>query len=59
MAETDPISMPSVRTDGYALRDGMLQVPDSPGFGLEVDSSAFSEGEDGGQSWRVGQLSSP
>ena len=37
--ETDPMSMPSVIADGYELVDGMVLVPDTPGFGLELDSS--------------------
>ena len=39
--ETDIMTMPGVTADGYDLVDGMRMVPDTPGFGLELDDAAF------------------
>ena len=44
MAEIDPMHMPCVDSRGYLLVDGALRVPDSPGFGLELDASALRAG---------------
>ena len=37
-AEHDPLSTDVVIDEGYSIRDGLATVPDSPGFGLTLDS---------------------
>lgn len=49
MGETDPMTMPAVDSSGYRLAEGVLRVPDTPGFGLELDPDAL-RGETG---WSV------
>lgn len=53
MGETDTISMPAVNTEGYELVDGMLYVPDTPGFGLDLDPTAFTASQQGEKAWIV------
>lgn len=40
-AETDPCTMEEIDPSGYRLVDGKLEVPDTPGFGLEADHAAI------------------
>lgn len=40
MAETDPSVIPEVDSSRYRMTGGMLEVPDAPGFGLELDQAA-------------------
>ena len=51
--ETDIMSMPSVMADGYDLVDGMMRVPDTPGFGLELDDDAFETARRSEGAWVV------
>ena len=37
MGEIDTMTVPAVAASGYRLVDGKMAVPDTPGFGLEVD----------------------
>ncbi|HUT37562.1 MAG TPA: enolase C-terminal domain-like protein [Planctomycetota bacterium] len=41
MAEIDSMNMPAVSAKGYELREGAMHVPDTPGFGLELDPAAL------------------
>jgi len=41
MGEIDTMRMPGVRADGYKLANGLMTVPDSPGFGLALEPSAL------------------
>ena len=41
-AENDPLDTDMLIADGYALRDGLAQVPDAPGFGLTLDEARFA-----------------
>jgi len=52
-AEIDTMAMPAVRSDGYRLRDGRLTVPDTPGFGLELDASRFAAASEGKGGWAI------
>jgi L-rhamnonate dehydratase len=42
--ESDVIHMDGLEAEGYSLVDGKIQVPDTPGFGLELDVSALKDG---------------
>jgi L-rhamnonate dehydratase len=42
--ESDVIHMDGLDAAGYALDNGMIQIPDSPGFGLTLDESALMDG---------------
>ena len=53
MAETDHMSMPAVITDGYELVDGKMNVPDTPGFGLQLDPEAFTAAQQEDDAWTV------
>jgi D-galactarolactone cycloisomerase len=37
MAETDPCSLAVVDTSNYKITNGELEIPDTPGFGLELE----------------------
>jgi L-alanine-DL-glutamate epimerase-like enolase superfamily enzyme len=52
-AETDPSTMEGVDASRYRLVDGKLEIPDDPGFGLELDHAAVDRlvNEEG---WSVG-----
>ena len=52
-AEVDTMAMPAVRSDGYRLRDGKLTVPDTPGFGLELDATRFAAASEGKGGWAI------
>ena len=39
--EWDEATTPGLDASGYAVRDGFVTVPDAPGFGLDLDESAF------------------
>ena len=41
-AENDPLSNDVLVADGYALRDGLAAVPDTPGFGLRINEARFA-----------------
>jgi L-alanine-DL-glutamate epimerase-like enolase superfamily enzyme len=41
-AEHDPLTNDVLRTDGYAIRDGMAIIPDTPGFGIAIDETQFA-----------------
>lgn len=40
--EWDDARFPLIDASGYALRDGWVEVPDTPGFGLDLDETAFA-----------------
>jgi L-alanine-DL-glutamate epimerase-like enolase superfamily enzyme len=42
--ESDIINMDGLDTSGYTLANGMIQIPDSPGFGISLDSDALTDG---------------
>lgn len=46
LLEAAPARMPGLIAEGWELREGILQVPDTPGAGFDVDPSLF--GRDGG-----------
>ncbi len=46
MSETDSATMPCVVTDGYDRVDGAVSLPDTPGFGLGVEATAFASARD-------------
>ena len=55
LQEAAPAAMPGIVLDGWAMRDGCLIVPDTPGTGFDLEVTAIAEGiarEDG---FRVGQ----
>lgn len=39
--EWDDVSTLGIDAPGYAVRDGWVEVPDSPGFGLTLDEATF------------------
>lgn len=41
-AEWDEGAIDGVRADGYAIEDGTVVVPESPGFGLELEPDIFA-----------------
>ena len=41
--EWDEVATPGIDADAYRVRDGMIAVPDSPGFGLALDESTFQQ----------------
>lgn len=48
-AEVDSATMPAAATPGYDFADGALSVPDTPGFGINLDDALFASArEDGG-----------
>ena len=50
--EWDEAAAPGLDTSGYVLQDGLVSVPDAPGFGLSLDDAAFAEAvADGG--WKI------
>ena len=53
MGETDIMAMPDVSAEGYELANGMRSVPESPGFGLEIDAGSFERGRQRGDAWDV------
>ena len=42
MAETDRSSVQEIDNSAYVLENGMLLLPQLPGFGLELDSRGFT-----------------
>ena len=43
-AEWDEADVPGIDTSAYAIHDGLVHVPDAPGFGLLLDNDRFTEG---------------
>lgn len=41
-AEHDPLTSEVIVADGYRIHDGMVTVPDAPGFGLSIDEAPFA-----------------
>lgn len=41
-AEHDPLTSNVIVAEGYQIKDGVVTVPDSPGFGLSIDEAAFA-----------------
>jgi len=46
--EVDPMVMPAVVSEGYRVADGHMRVPDTPGFGLDLDADRFAAAVRGG-----------
>jgi L-rhamnonate dehydratase len=46
--EWDEATTPGLDASGYALHDGWVSVPDSPGFGLALDDQLFRRAVDAG-----------
>ena len=46
MAECDPLNSNVITTEGYDIEEGMVSVPDSPGFGLKINENKFSSSPD-------------
>jgi L-rhamnonate dehydratase len=42
--ESDVIQMDGLEAAGYQVKDGMLEIPDTPGFGLTLDETALTDG---------------
>lgn len=42
LVEWDEGVISGVHADGYSIRDGSVVVPESPGFGLDLDSDVFA-----------------
>jgi len=40
--EWDPADVPGIDASGYAVRDGLIELPDVPGFGLTLDEDRFA-----------------
>lgn len=40
-AEWDEVTTPGLDASGYTVHEGRVRVPDTPGFGLEVDERVF------------------
>jgi L-alanine-DL-glutamate epimerase-like enolase superfamily enzyme len=40
--EWDDATTPGIATDGYAINEGLVTVPATPGFGLTLDDDAYS-----------------
>jgi L-alanine-DL-glutamate epimerase-like enolase superfamily enzyme len=36
--EQDPLTSPALITEGYTIKDGRASVPDTPGFGIQLDT---------------------
>ena len=41
-AEHDPLSSDVIVADVYQITDGVVNVPDSPGFGLSINDAALA-----------------
>jgi L-alanine-DL-glutamate epimerase-like enolase superfamily enzyme len=46
-AEWDEAAVPGLDASGYTLDDGMVSVPEIPGFGLTLDEQAFQRAVEG------------
>jgi L-alanine-DL-glutamate epimerase-like enolase superfamily enzyme len=51
--EIDSMEMPGITSTGYGLTDGYMSVPDSLGFGLELDEGIFSGTMEQQNAWTV------
>jgi L-alanine-DL-glutamate epimerase-like enolase superfamily enzyme len=40
--EWDEAETPGLDTSAYSIRDGLVSVPDAPGFGLTLDEEIWS-----------------
>ncbi len=40
--EWDGADVPGLDASGYAIREGWIEIPDAPGFGLELDDERFT-----------------
>ena len=58
MGETDHMRMPAVTADGYDIADGKRSVPDTPGFGLELNKVLFARALRADGAWKVGSAQS-
>ena len=46
MVEWDEVSFNAIDASGWAIREGVVTVPDQPGWGLELDDAAFARAVD-------------
>jgi L-alanine-DL-glutamate epimerase-like enolase superfamily enzyme len=44
--ECDPVHVEGLDTAGYIVKDGMMQLSQAPGFGLELDADCFARYRD-------------
>jgi L-rhamnonate dehydratase len=42
-AEWDEVTTPGLDATGYSVHEGMVRVPETPGFGLTLDEAAFQQ----------------
>lgn len=54
LGETDNMVMPGVHAEGYDLKEGLMSVPDTPGFGLELDEVYFAKAQRAEGAWVAG-----
>ena len=54
LGETDSMVMPGVHAEGYDLKEGLTSVPDTPGFGLELDEVYFARAQRAEGAWVAG-----
>jgi L-alanine-DL-glutamate epimerase-like enolase superfamily enzyme len=52
--EWDEAQIPGIDTSGYAIKDGKVSVPSTPGFGLHIDD-AYYENKVCESGWAVGR----
>ena len=53
LLEAAPAEVPGLVDDGWALVDGCLIVPETPGCGFDVDAKIFEQALLTGDAWRV------
>ena len=53
LLEAAPAEVPGLIDDGWALVDGCLSVPETPGCGFDVDAKIFEQALLTGEAWRV------
>ena len=54
LGETDNMVMPGVHAEGYDLKEGLMSVPHTPGFGLELDEVYFARAQRAEGAWVAG-----
>jgi L-alanine-DL-glutamate epimerase-like enolase superfamily enzyme len=55
-AEWDEAAAPGLITDGYAIVEGEVHVPDAPGFGLDLDEDIFARAVANGFNLTLGHV---
>ena len=51
--QAGPAEVPGLIDEGWALVDGCLVVPETPGSGFDVDPKIFEQALITGEAWRV------